>query len=101
MGDKITFRDLSSKDKGIIWNIEKNEDETYKVTLVFDHKKEIVLEKVPGQYVKEDGLNEKKELNEAESEKLVDRRIQALISQIQQSIFTVKFYGGRIGGYLK
>jgi len=100
MKDKITFKDLNTKGKEIIWNSKKNEDDTHKVTIVYDNKKEIVLQKVPCQYVKEDGDFEQKVLDEKESQKLVDRRIQSLINQMQQSIFTTKFYGGNIEGYV-
>jgi len=100
VNDKITFKDLTTKGKEIIWNSEKNEDNSYKVTMIFDHNKEIVLNSVPSQYVKEDGDIEKKELNEEESKKLIDKRIQSLLQQIQQIIFTTNFYGGKIKGHI-
>ena len=82
-----------------MWNTEKNEDGTYKVTVTFDHKNEIVLQTVPGQYVEEDGqLKDKKELTDEESLELVNKRMQSLFTQLQQSIFTINFYGGKIEG---
>lgn len=101
MKNKILFKDLSVKGKEIIWNSKKNEDGTYRVDIVFDHKKEIVFNHVPGQYVAEDGEFEKKQLDEKESEQLIDRRMQSLMARIQQAIFTVRFYGGEIEGSLK
>lgn len=98
--NKITFEDITKKEKEIIWNSKKNDDETYEIDIVFDKDKEIKFLKVPGQYVKEDGDFEKKELDEKESKELLNRRIESLLRQIQQAIFTVNFYGGKINGYI-
>lgn len=100
MKNKIRLKDLDIKDSNIIWNSEKNDDETNKVTVVFNHKTEIILQSVPGQYVKEDGDFKKKILNEKESVELIDRRMQALLAQLQQVIFTIKLYGGQIDGHI-
>ena len=97
---KITFKELSNKDKKVIWSMEKNEDDTYKVTVVYDHKKEIVFTSVPGQYVNEDGAGKKELLKEKESEELVERRMNALLSQLSQCLFTIDFYGGKINGHI-
>lgn len=98
MKDKITFKELSDKGKDIRWNCRKNDDGTYTVRLIYDSSKELILASVPGQYVKEDGEIDKKELDEAGSVELVDRRIKSLLMQIQQAIFTFKFYGANITG---
>jgi len=102
--NKITFEDLRSKGKEIIWNKERLEDGNYKVTITFDHdvKKSIIMQAVPGQYTDKDGVTfkEKPELKKEDSEKLVDSRIQTALTQLQQAIFTFNYYGGKIDGFI-
>ena len=97
---KITFKNLTDKDKKLVWSSKKNKDDSHEVVLTFDYNKEIVFSHVPSQYVKEDGEIVKENLNEEESQRLIDARIKSLLNQIQQALFTVKFYGGNIEGFL-
>lgn len=71
----------------------------YKVHISFDIDKEITLQSVPGQYVKEDGqIKDPPVLDEENSQKLVDKRVQSFLAQLQQLIFTAEFYGANIEG---
>jgi len=101
MKELITFKELSKKLTDIKWSSTKNIDDTHQVSIVFGDKYRVILSHVPCQYVDEDGKFEQKILNEEESLELIDKRIQSLIQQLQQCIFTVKFYGGNIEGTIR
>jgi len=99
----ITFEDLSAKGKEIIWDVKKQDDDNYEVTVTFDHdaNKSLILHAVPGKYVTEDGAAYKdRKLTEEESLKLVDLRVKTWLEQLQQAVFTTKFYGGNINGFI-
>jgi len=97
---EFNFNDFENVKKAEL-KLDKNDsDNTYKVTVVCDDKDAIIFSHVPSQYVKEDQVPEKdkKELSDEDSIKLTKQRINVLLSQIRQCIFTAKLYGANING---
>jgi len=105
MQNKISLKEFRKKDKELLISSKKidKENDIYEATFIFDKKAEVKLSNIPGQWVKEDGKAydpKKDKLSEEDQANLVNRRIDSLLAQLQQTIFTIEFYGGSIEGFV-
>lgn len=105
MKNKINFDDLSKKKKEIVTSVERIDDKNdiYKATIIVDNKDEIVLNNIPGQFVKEDHrepVKGEKKLTVKQQLVLAEKRVDSILSQLQQLIFSFDFYGGKLEGHI-
>jgi len=100
---KFEFKDFEGIKNAELKLTKNDGEDTYNVIVNCDGKDCIQFLTVPSQYVKEDQIDdkEKKTLSEEDSVKLVKHRVNIVLSQLRQCIFTAKLYGAKIDGFIE
>ena len=103
MNMKFNFQDFNGIKKADLKLTKNDGEDTYNVIVMCDGKDCIQFLTVPSQYIKEDQIDdkEKTELSEEDSTKLVKHRVNIVLSQLRQCIFTANLYGAKIDGFIE